>query len=136
MVSPFEIGILVLVFAGVVIPAWVAAYAAITAARRPHVPEPNKRFFAYAELLKSLHGQMDMKTRTVANGPLFAATIRELENYPEYRTLSVLFLEEINITGTKKFDQVMRAELQSVEAALLGEEEVERRGTRHREVAH
>ena len=67
---------------------------------------------------------------------MVAATIRELENYPEYRTLSVLFLEEITITGTKKFDQVMRAELQSVEAALLGKAEVEHRGNRHREAAH
>ena len=136
MVSAFEIGILAVAFAGLVIPAWVIAYAALTAARRPQVAEPNKRFFAYAELLKSLHGQLDFKTRTVVNGPLFAATVRELENYPEYRTLSVLFLEEINITGTKKFDQVMRAELQSVEAALLGKEEAERRGNRHREAAH
>ena len=134
--TTFEIGVLVMVFVGVVIPAWVAAYAAITAARRPQTPEPNKRFFAYAELLKSLHGQMDFKTQKVMNGPLFAATVRELENYPEYRTLSVLFLEEISITGTKKFDQVMRAELQAVEANLLDSEEAQKRSTRHREATH
>lgn len=134
--TPFEISILALGIVGLVVPIWMLAIAALIAARRPQMPEPNKRFFAYAELLKSLHAQMDLKTRTVANGPLFAATIRELENYPEYRALSVLFLEEITITGSKKFDQVMRAELQAVEANLLGTEEAEQRGTRHREATH
>ncbi|MEO0464168.1 MAG: hypothetical protein AAF127_13640 [Pseudomonadota bacterium] len=117
--SPFEIGILALAFVGFVVPAWLAVLTYMKAASRPKEQEPNKRYFAYAELLKSLHAQMDLKTRTVRNGPLFAATVRELANYPEYRNLSVLFLEEITVTGTKKFDNVVRAELKTVEADLL-----------------
>ncbi len=119
MVTPFEWGILAIVAVGFVAPAWLVAFGYLIAARTTKPEEPNKRYFAYAELLKSLHAQMDVSTRTVRNGPLFAATVRELANYPEYRTLSVLFLEEITVTGTKKFDNVVRAELKAVEAELL-----------------
>lgn len=119
MVTPFEWGMLAIAAVGFIVPAWLVAISFMMQARKTGPQEPNKRFFAYAELLKSLHGQMDMQTRTVRNGPLFAATVRELANYPEYRTLSVLFLEEITVTGTKKFDQVVRAELKAVEADLL-----------------
>ncbi len=119
MVTPFEWGILGIVALGFVVPAWLVAFSYVKRARQPEAVEPNKRYFAYAELLKSLHAQMDPKSRTVRNGPLFAATVRELSNYPEYRTLSVLFLEEITITGSKKFDNVVRAELKAVEAGLL-----------------
>ena len=119
MVTPFEWGILAIVALGFVAPAWLVAISFVRRNRAPELQEPNKRYFAYAELLKSLHMQMDPKTRTVRNGPLFAATVRELANYPEYRTLSVLFLEEITVTGTKKFDNVVRAELKAVEAGLL-----------------
>lgn len=119
MVTPFEMGILAVATVGFVIPAWMVALGFVRRERQERLPEPNKRYFAYAELLKSLHGQMDMKTQTVRNGPLFAATVRELANYPEYRSLSVLFLEEITVTGTKKFDNVVRAELKNVETELL-----------------
>lgn len=119
VVTPFELSIIALVALGFVVPAWMAAISYVLNARKPQVEEPNKRYFAYAELLKSMHVQMDMKTRTVHNGPLFAATVRELANYPEYRTLTVLFLEEITVTGTKKFDNVVRNELKAVEAGLL-----------------
>lgn len=119
MVTPFEWGILAIVAVGFVAPAWLFSVGYLITARKKQPEEPNKRYFAYAELLKSLHAQMDIKTRTVRNGPLFAATVRELANYPEYRTLSVLFLEEITVTGTKKFDNVVRAELKAVEAGLL-----------------
>ncbi|MEP3420531.1 MAG: hypothetical protein ABJN35_02240 [Erythrobacter sp.] len=117
--TPFEWGILAIVALGFVVPAWIVAFGFLARSRRPEAEEPNKRYFAYAALLQSLHAQMDIKTRTVRNGPLFAATVRELANYPEYRTLSVLFLEEITVTGTKKFDNVVRAELKAVEAGLL-----------------
>ncbi len=119
MVTPFEWGILAIIALGFVVPAWMVAISFVRNAQKPQIEEPNKRYFAYAELLKSMHAQMDMKTRTVRNGPLFAATVRELANYPEYRTLSVLFLEEITVTGTKKFDNVVRNELKAVEAGLL-----------------
>jgi hypothetical protein len=123
VVSAFELAIIAVIILGFAVPAWLAALALSRASARqalvmPDGPEPNKRYFAYAELLKSLHAQLDPKL-TVRNGPLFAATVRELANYPEYRTLSVLFLEEISVTGTRKFDNVVRAEMKAVEEDLL-----------------
>lgn len=119
MVSTFETAIIAVLALGFVVPAWLMAFAFRERAKAMRVEEPNKRYFAYAALLQSLHAQLDPKSKMVRNGPLFAATVRELANYPEYRSFSVLFLEEINITGTRKFDQVVRAELKAVEAQLL-----------------
>ncbi|MGB3469631.1 MAG: hypothetical protein WBA51_02265 [Erythrobacter sp.] len=76
--TPFELGILAVATIGFVIPAWLAVLTYMRSASKPQVEEPNKRYFAYAELLKSLHAQLDLNTRTVRNGPLFAATVREL----------------------------------------------------------
>jgi hypothetical protein len=119
VVTPFEWGILAVITLGFVVPAWLVALSYLARSRGAETREPNKRYFAYAALLQSLHAQLDPNSKMVRNGPLFAATVRELANYPEYRTLSVLFLEEITITGTRKFDQVVRAELKAVEADLL-----------------
>ena len=117
--TQFEWGILVVLTVSFVVPAWIMAFALRDRAKSIREDEPNKRYFAYASLLQSLHAQLDPNSKTVRNGPLFAATVRELANYPEYRSFSVLFLEEINITGTRKFDNVVRAELKAVEAQLL-----------------
>jgi len=119
VVTQFEWAILAVITLGFVVPAWLVALSYLSRARAAAMPEPNKRYFAYAALLHSLHAQLDPKSKMVRNGPLFAATVRELANYPEYRSLSVLFLEEITITGSRKFDQVVRAELKAVEADLL-----------------
>ncbi|MEE4199810.1 hypothetical protein [Erythrobacter sp.] len=123
----FELAIIAVIILGFAVPAWLGAFALLRASARqaqvaPQNTEPNKRYFAYVELLKSLHAQLDPKLK-MRNGPLFAATVRELANYPEYRTLSVLLLEEISVTGSRKFDQVVRAEMKAVEEDLLELEE-------------
>ncbi len=128
MVSTLEWSLIALVICGVIVPNAMIAYGVLRAARRdePAGPRmPSHRYFAYAQLLKSLRDQMDMERRRVENGPLFIATIRELKEYPEYRSLTLLFIEEITITGKKKFDDVARTELQSVETALLQAYEIE-----------
>lgn len=122
--TPFEWSIIAIALLGFAAPAWVAALS-LSRAKKPELAaEPNKRYFAYATLLQALHAQMDPKSQTVRNGALFAATVRELGNYPEYRTLTILFLEEIAVTGKKKFDNVVRAELKAVESDLLKAEAV------------
>ena len=87
---------------GVLIPNAMIALAVVRSSRRTDKAEPSERFFAYAKLLASLRAQMNVETRRVDNGPLFVATIRELKEYPEYRAISLLFIEEITITGKKK----------------------------------
>ncbi len=60
-----------------------------------------------------------METGTIECGPIWAAAVRELLEYPEYGDLSLLYLEEVSITGANKFDRVMENELKAVEASLL-----------------
>ena len=54
------------------------------------------------------------------NGPTMVAYIRELREYPQYRDASLLFLEGITITGSARFDDVCRTELQAMETHFLG----------------
>ena len=89
-----------------------------------HLPElhqsngPSARYFAYARLLNYLRDEI--KDGSVGFGPLWVATVRELREYPEFADLTVLYLEEISVTGSDKFDRVMERELRETEAFLLG----------------
>jgi len=121
VVNTLEWSLIALVICGVIVPNAMIAYGVLRSARsEPQgASAPSQRYFAYAQLLKSLRGQMDFERRRVENGPLFIATLRELKEYPEYSALTLLFIEEISIQGGRKFDNVARTELQSVESALL-----------------
>ncbi len=119
--STFD-GILLLVaFIGLGIPAWIFSLAVYYAAKRPRTSQPSARFFAYSRLIESIHSQAKFEgDMVIENGALFAVTIRELKNYPEFKDISLFYLEEINITGSSKFDRIMKSELDVVEAHLLG----------------
>ena len=126
--STFQAIAIVAALLGLGVPAWLAALAFHRASNRPRATDSSARFFAYARLLTLIHDQI-VSGRTgpkstdfvVEHGALFTATIRELRGYPEFRDLTLLYLEEINVTGEKKFDHVMRNELKSVESDLLGQ---------------
>ncbi len=79
---------------------------------------PSARYFAYARLMNYL--RTEIQDGVDGFGPLWAATVRELRNYPEFADLTVLYLEEITVTGTNKFDRVMEQELRETETFLLG----------------
>ena len=114
-----ESTLLGLALVGLGVPAWIFSIAIYHAAKRPRKQgDPSERYFVYARVLGFIHDEM--KDGHVDCGPIWAAAMRELRAYPEYADLSVLFLEEINITGTKKFDRVMEKELKETEAFLLG----------------
>ena len=118
MVNAFEWAVIALLVVGLLIPAWLVALSVKSYVRRPRGGEPSARYGAYVRLLNSIHS--GIATGTVENGAVWAASIRELQNYPEYRDLSILYLEEITITGSNKFDAIMKAELKSIESSLLG----------------
>ncbi len=79
---------------------------------------PSERYFAYAHLLNYLRDEL--QDGVVGFGPLWVATVRELRAYPEFADLTVLYLEEISVTGSDKFDRVMERELRETESFLLG----------------
>ena len=101
-------------------PAWLLGAAAFTIARKPSLGEPSQRYTAYVKLLETIYPKAGEGNFSIDNGAIWGACLRELRNYPEYADLSLLLLEELNITGKRKFDAVLKAELQSVESFLLG----------------
>ena len=98
------------------VPAWIFAIGIYFAAKRPRKEEPGSRYFAYVRVRDRLLDELKGETK---RAPVIVATIRELRNFPEYRDISVLFLEEVNVTGNKKFDRVLERELKETEASLL-----------------
>lgn len=106
-----------LVFLGIAVPAWIFSLALYTLSKRSPAGEPSARYFAYMRVIQFLHQEIETgKTRCA---PLWVATLRELREYPEYADLSVLYLEEIMVTGQEKFDRVMEQEIKETEAFLL-----------------
>lgn len=118
VVTAFEWALIVFLFAGLIVPAWLSVSLLKAAIKRPRQEVPGARYFAYVRLLDSIHS--GIATGTVDNGAIWAASIRELRNFPEYRDLSLLYLEEITITGSSKFDAIMKSELEVTEGLLLG----------------
>ena len=119
MVSTLEWILVALILLGIV-PAWLLGLAAFLSSRKPQREEPGARCAAYINLLETLYPKSGEGDFSISNGAIWGACLRELKQYPEYADLSLLLLEEINITGSRKFDEVMRADLKSVESYLLG----------------
>lgn len=101
------------------IPAWIFALSVYRAGNKPRKEEPSVRYFAYTQLLTYLHDVV--REGEPGFGPMWMATVRELRNYPEYADVTILYLEEINITGSRKFDRIMKRELKETEAFLLAQ---------------
>ena len=102
---------------GVGVPAWIYALGMREAMNKSGRAVESNRFFAYARLLGYLHNEM--KSGKVDCGPVWIAAVRELTEYPEYADLSVLFLEEISVTGEGKFDRITGNALKETESRLL-----------------
>lgn len=114
----FEWAIVSLLFFGLVLPIWIFYLSAFLSRKMRNGKEPSARYFAYAELLEYIH--KEIRKDVSGFGPLLISTIRELQKYPEYYDISLLYLEEIKITGSNKFDQMMENELKETQNLLLG----------------
>jgi hypothetical protein len=106
---------------GMVIPFWLMTYFAAKAARQQTKDRKTPdRVLRYNELMDYLHAAWKKSSAEGQNGASIIASIRELKNYPEHRDLTILYLEEINVTGTSKFDDLAKVEIKDVETYLLG----------------
>ncbi|WP_162925173.1 hypothetical protein [Aurantiacibacter odishensis] len=118
----FEWIALGLIIFGMVIPFWMLVIITIMAVEgnRKRDKSGNTSYVHdYARLVKSMNE--DLKSGDGKfNGPAMIAYLRDLRDYPQYREPTLLFLEEISITGSGKFDEVCKAELKSLETYLLG----------------
>ena len=116
MVSTFELSIIALVFAGVVVPVWVFLYLLYTARKVAIEKQPGTRYRAYMAVLDRLVHEVN---KEASNGPAVVASMRELRTFPEYRDISVLLLNATNITGKTPYDRMLQVEVQQTEAFLL-----------------
>ncbi|MEO1648876.1 MAG: hypothetical protein AAFR32_08660 [Pseudomonadota bacterium] len=121
----FEWTAIGLIVFGMVIPFWLMTiFSTIVLYQQQKLTKPPKRKIVvhdYAKLMKAFEELLKPPVKDGNfNGPTMMVYLRELREYPQYRDTSLLFLEEISITGSKKFDDLCKAELKSIEDHLLG----------------
>ena len=80
------------------------------------VTEKGASFLAYASVLERIMQEFQ-KEHNIA--PIIIAGIRELRKFPEYRDATILFLDEIAVTGDSHFDQLLKKEMTELENLLL-----------------
>lgn len=80
-------------------------------------PEAHTQYLAYVQTVTVMFEQINNPKN---NAAILAASIRQLIRYPQYRDLSLLLLEEVNVNGHNKFEEMLRAELKKAETQLLG----------------
>ncbi|WP_221537709.1 hypothetical protein [Qipengyuania huizhouensis] len=119
VVNGFEWIVLGLILFGMVIPFWLMTYLTAKISRTSRDAGPH-RIMRYNEVMDYLHSGLKRSKIDGLSGASLVATIRELENYPEHRDVTLLYLEEITITGSGKFDELAKSEIQKLETYLLG----------------
>jgi hypothetical protein len=121
--TAFEWAAAGLILFGMVLPFWIMVIVTVSFVRQANAKtkqELARRSSAhdYAKLTTEFGKFVSSGQRF--NGPGAVAYVRELKSFPEYRDTTLLLLEEFNVSGTGKFDQVFRNELKEVEIYLLG----------------
>lgn len=118
--SGFEWAVIGLILFGMVVPFWaITIVTGILASKQKKAIKSPDRLMRYLELLDYMHAAFKKSNAEGQNGASIVAAIRELRNFPEHRDLSILYLEEVTITGESKFDDLARTEINDVEAFLL-----------------
>ena len=120
--TTFEWSALALITFGMVVPFWILAVLTIFIAedgRRKRRAQKATYVHDYVELMQGIAKILKSDDGRF-NGPSLVAYLRDFKEYPQYRDATLLFLEEINVTGSSKFDDMVRNELKLIEADLLG----------------
>ena len=120
--TTFEWSALALITFGMVVPFWILAVLTIFIAedgRRKRRAQKVTYVHDYVELMQGIAKILKSDDGRF-NGPSLVAYLRDFKEYPQYRDATLLFLEEINVTGSSKFDDMVRNELKLIEADLLG----------------
>ena len=119
--TTFEWAALGTIVFGMVIPFWLMVIITLMFVeqnRKKNRPDRISFVHEYARLVKAMNEDLKSSDGRF-NGPAMVAYLKDLRNYPEYSQPTLLFLEEITITGNGKFDEVCKVELSNLEAYLL-----------------
>ena len=122
--TAFEWTAVGLILFGMVIPFWLMTAITIFSYeqnRRKVAKQDRRQSFVheYVELSTKMNEMLTSGKDTFA-GPALVAYLRELKKYPEYKDMSILYLESITITGDGRFSEIARNELKATELYLLG----------------
>ena len=121
MVTAFEWIALGLILFGMVIPFWfMSVIAGRTALRQAKEGGNPHQVMRYTELMDYLHSALKKSEAKAQSGASLVAAIRDLNNYPQHSDLTILFLEELSVTGTSKFDDLAKIEIKKIETKFLG----------------
>ncbi|MDE1467034.1 hypothetical protein [Aurantiacibacter sp. D1-12] len=118
--SGFEWTALALILFGMVLPFWIMVLLVLYLAMQNKKKPSESRAPKYADLMGMFARMLDKSNDGKFDGPTMVACIRDLKKFPEYRDASIMFLEELRITGSGKFDDMAKTEQKNVERHLLG----------------
>jgi hypothetical protein len=79
--------------------------------------DPTVRVIAYANLIRCLHHEINREDNLA---PIIIAYLRGLRSFPEYRDTTVLYLDNVDVTGSSTYDQLMKREIAALLDELLG----------------
>ena len=117
MVSGFEALVIVLLIAGLIVPIWALVATVHFANRKQRGQlQSAQRCMAFTAVMDRLTNELRADRK---RAPIVLACIRELQTFPEYRDISVTMINDINVSGSTPYDQMLRNELQKTEAFLL-----------------
>ncbi len=117
MVSFFEVLVIVLLVGGLILPIWWLVGTVHFANRKQRQQlQSAQRCMAFTAVMDRLMNEMRNDRK---RAPIVVACIRELQTFPEYRDISVTMINDINVSGSTPYDQMLKNELKKTEAFLL-----------------
>ena len=117
MVSFFEVLVIVLLVGGLILPIWALVGTVHFANRKQRRQlQSAQRCMAFSALMDRLTNELRAEKK---RAPIVLACIRELQTFPEYRDISVTMINDINVSGSTPYDQMLKNELRKTEAFLL-----------------
>jgi hypothetical protein len=121
--TTFEWAAVGLILFGMVVPCWIMVFLTVSFVRLANAKtkqELARQSSAHDYAKLTIEFGKFVSSGERFNGPGAVAYVRELKSFPEYRDTTLLLLEEFNVSGKGKFDEVFRNELKEVEIYLLG----------------
>ncbi|WP_379554454.1 hypothetical protein [Qipengyuania sp. DGS5-3] len=120
----FEWAAVALIVFGMVIPFWVMTLLTMIVLyqQRKIFKPPSRQIKVhdYTQLMVAIDDLIHSDGKASFNGPALQTYLREMKHYPEYRETSLLYLEDLSISGAKKWSTICKAEQKAVEHYLLG----------------
>ncbi|QIQ86889.1 hypothetical protein [Erythrobacter sp.] len=122
--TTFEWTAIGLILFGMALPFWIMTLlTCIVLYQQQKITKPPSRpikVHDYTKLMVAIDDLIHSKGTGSFNGPALQTYLREMKQYPEYKDTSLLYLEELSITGKSKWSEICRTEQKAVEEHLLG----------------